>query len=132
MFFQPGSLIYTTAPEISTLVIMMNQALYWHPHSPRTLILLKISTSRRSNGRRRSPTSRSVVEKDSRRIAEESEEAEEDKKKIHEILIYPRRRRRRSPARKPGLCEAHYVCLPLSCHVDTTGVSTHNRLAESC
>ena len=97
MFFQPDSLIYNTAPEISTLVIMMNQALYWHTYSPRTLIIL--------NGRRRSPTSRSVVEKDSRRIAEESEEVEEDKKKIHEIHIYPRRRRRRSPARKPGLCE---------------------------
>ena len=67
----------------------MNQALYRHPYSPRTLILFKISISRRSNGRRRSPTSRSVVEKDSRRIAEESEEAEEDPKKIHEILIYP-------------------------------------------
>ena len=83
----------------------MNLALYRHPYSPRTLILFKISTSRRSNDRRRSPTSRSVVEKDSRRIAEESEEAEEDQKKIREILIYPRRRRGRSTARKPGLCE---------------------------
>ena len=66
----------------------MNQALYRHPYSPRTLILLKISTSRRSNGCRLLPTSRSVVEKVSRRIAEESEEAEEIQK-IREILIYP-------------------------------------------
>ena len=67
----------------------MNQALYRHPYSPRTLILHKISTFRRNNHRRRSPTSRSIVEKDSRRIAEESEEAEEEQKKYAKSLYTP-------------------------------------------
>ena len=125
IFFQPGSLIYKTSPVISTLVITMNQALYRHPYSPRTHILLKISSSRRSKVRRRSPTSRSVVEKDSRRIAEESEEAEEEEEKNTRNPYI-------SPTSTPEVTGAKTWLVRRQTYLDTTGVSTHNRLAEAC